>query len=201
MKKLLCLALALTVALPFAFSQGKTITVRAFVPVDMAGTVTSTDPDTDASSDYDAKMGFGIGAEAMVKVWKDLQVGGGFQYGLGRGIDESGIPDEAKFNFIPIYGLAAYGVNLGLVNPYAIARVGYNLLQGTDEFKGDADLHGGMFFDVGLGASLKFAGIPFMKPFFELDYAINGGGSKLGDAKTDYAYKRVQIIVGAAFSL
>jgi hypothetical protein len=199
-KKLLCVAAVLVAALPFAFSQGKLITVRALVPIDFAGTAHTENSDYDVSDDTDTKMGFGLGAEAMVGVWKELKVGGGVQYGFSRGLDVSG--SSAEFSFIPVYGIVAYGFKLPMVNPYVIGRVGYNLFMGNDDFKNSADLKGGIYLTLGGGASFNIPGLP-LKPFVELNYAIDNGQLDFGSGTTAYdvSYRRLQVAAGASFSL
>jgi len=200
-KKFLCLAIVLIAALPCVFSQGKTITVRVLLPVDLGGTANSKNSDLNVDADRDTKMGFGLGAEAMVGIWKGLKVGGGIQYGLGRGLDDKDVSKDARFWFIPFYGLAAYGWNLGLVNPYAITRVGYAAFGGNSEMKNGADLSGGLCFMLGGGARLKIPGF-LLDPFAELNYAVSRGSEDFGGNNTyDVTYKRLQLCVGAGLSL
>lgn len=195
MKKLLCVAIVLLAAFPLAFSQGKKVTLRAFAPVDFGGRITFSAGNTDTH--YDTNMGLGLGGEAMFNVWKGLKVGGGVQFLFYRGIDDSAWKD-ASFGFVPIYGLAAYGVDLGVVNPYAITRLGYNFHTGNSEYEGSDDLTGGTIFTIGAGASFKVPGW-MVRPFLELNYANDTGG--FDKANVDVSYHRFQTCLGVAFTM
>jgi hypothetical protein len=142
-------------------------------------------------------MGLGLGGEAMVGVWRGLKVGGGVQFGFERGIDESGMTDM-KFAFVPIYGIAAYGINLAVVNPYAITRLGYNFHVGNSAYEGSDDLTNGVYFTIGAGASFNVPGW-VVKPFAEFNYAYDAGGFDKSDV--DISYKRIQANLGVAFTL
>jgi opacity protein-like surface antigen len=209
MKKFLCLALALFAALPLAFGLDKAVTFRGFVPLDFPGTYTVDPTDEDIypdSSNYSAKMGFGIGLEAMINVWQGLDLGLGAQFGFNRGVDFGNEDIDQAFRFLPIYGLFAYHFDMGTVNPYAIARVGYNIHRGNDDYK-DPDGSGGQdeyeftngaCFSVGAGADIKIKDFP-VDIIAELNYAFNRGGFQ--DVDANLSYKRLQLCLGAAYSL
>jgi opacity protein-like surface antigen len=194
MKKLLCTAMILIAALPLAFSQGKTITVRAFMPIDFGGTYKWSY--SGGSTDVDTNMGFGLGGEAMIGVVDRMKLGLGIQFLINRGYDQSG--NDATFGFVPIYGLVTYDFNLRVIDPYLIGRIGYNFHKGNDDYtnNGDVDLKGGVIFALGGGASFKIPSTP-LHAFLELDYAYNGG--KKDD--TDISYRRLQGLIGVSFSL
>jgi hypothetical protein len=196
MKKLLCVAMVLIVALPLAFSQGKTFTLRAFTPIDFAGTYKESY--SGGATDTDTKIGIGLGAEAMLGIMDRMKVGVGLQYLINRGFDVSG--SDATFGFVPIYGLVTYDFNLRVVDPYLIGRIGYNAHKGNKDYDkpngNDVDLRGGLYFVLGGGASVKIPSTP-LHAFLELDYAYNGG--QYDD--TDISYRRLEAIIGASFSL
>jgi opacity protein-like surface antigen len=197
MRKLLCLAIVLIASLPLAFSQGKTITVRAFIPIDFDGTYKESY--SGGSTDTDTNMGLGLGAEAMIGIMSSMKVGLGLQYLINRGYDVSG--DDRTFGFVPIYGLVTYDFNLRVIDPYLIGRIGYNFHKGNSDYTNDgsskdADLKGGLAFVLGGGASFKIPSTP-LHAFVELDYAYNGGQYD----STDISYSRLEALVGASFSI
>ena len=192
MKKLLCIAMVLIAALPLAFSQGKTITVRALLPIDFGGTYRVSY--SGGSTNTDTNMGLGLGAEAMVGVMSRMKVGVGLQYLINRG----NVDDDRTFGFVPVYGLVTYDFNLRAFDPYLIGRIGYNFHKGNDDYtnKGDSDLKGGLYFDLGGGVSFKIPSTP-LHAFVELDYAYDGGQVD----STDISYRRLEALVGASFSI
>jgi hypothetical protein len=197
MKKLLCLSLVLASALTLAFGEGKAVAFRAFLPLDFGGTYTYSAGNVDVN--YDTKFGVGVGAELEATVWQGLAVGIGLQGNFGRGIDDEAVSEDARFGFVPIYGLVSYGFDLEALRPYAVARIGYNVHTGNDEYKMDQELAGGVCFGLGAGASFKVPSWP-VQPFVELDYAYSSGGFK--DVEdVSISYKRFQLCVGAAYSL
>jgi hypothetical protein len=194
MKKLFCVMVIVLAFTPIAFSQSKPIVVRAIVPIDFAGTMTAS---KDGSGDLDVNMGFGAGAEVMVGISQGLQVGGGAQFLLSRAFSK--YTDE-KFAFIPFYGLVSYSFDLGIVSPYAIGRIGYDLFTGNDAFKGSGDLTGGLYFAIGGGAAIKIPNST-LGAFVEADYSMNNGTYSYSIIDIGFAYKRLELCAGVSFSL
>lgn len=196
MRKLICVCSLVLAALPLAFSQDRNVAFRFFVPIDFAGQITFS-PSSSVDYNYDTNAGFGVGAEVVAEVWDGLSVGAGIQGDFGRGINDY-INEDATFGFVPVYGLVDYRLGIGTVNPYAIARIGYNIPTGNEAYANGHDLAGGVFFTIGGGAELKVHGWS-VQPFAEVSYAFDSSGYV--ENNTDISYKRLQLCLGAAYRL
>jgi hypothetical protein len=102
--------------------------------------------------DYDSKLGISPSFEVLVPAMPNLLVGGGLEYQLGRGLDIDNF--DGKFGFIPIYVVGKYAFLKDLpVTPEVIANIGYDMLTGNDDYKGDGTLGGGLCYAIGLGVN------------------------------------------------
>lgn len=163
--------------------------------------------DSDSDS-IDIKGGFFAGIELGTFLNDNIAVGGGAVYQFARGIDEDTGDADPKFNFLPFYGMLKFVFPSDSVIPFGTVQVGYNLFFGNDDFKGDGDLSGGLYWGIGGGIMLD-NGIQI-----QLLYSQNRGkmeeegteplyddyGYYMGDADvkmtTDGTYKKISISVG-----
>jgi hypothetical protein len=200
MKKLLCLALVALASLPPIFSQSSPISIRALGSVDFGGKLGTyaTDVKGGDDQDYETKLGFDAGAEVLYSVSKGVQLGAGAGYLFGREVDDADV--SGKFGFIPVYGLAKFGVDLGLVKPYALGRVGYDFLTGDDDYKDGVDLKGGLCYFLGGGIEIGIPNTP-VGAFVEAGYSVNRGEVKGDAVDAKIQYKRLQTSLGLSFSL
>lgn len=104
------------------------------------------------SAEEDSKLGISPSFEVLMPAMPNLLVGGGLEYQLGRGLDVEDY--DGKFGFIPIYVVGKYAFMKNLpVTPEVVANVGYDLFTANDDYKGEADLSGGMYYGFGLGVN------------------------------------------------
>ncbi|MDY6934439.1 MAG: hypothetical protein SVZ03_09490 [Spirochaetota bacterium] len=147
------------------------------------------------SEEYDIDNGFSFSAEFVGAINERAGFGAGISYQHKRSFDENTGGLDPKFNFLPIHGLFKFKVPLdNSITPFAVAHLGYNLLFGNDDFKGeDGDLSGGLYWGLGFGIIIS-DGIQV-----ELLYSVNNGkveesGIELelvGDPYSGYYYENI----------
>lgn len=107
--------------------------------------------DGGGESDWDVKMGISVFAELLNPINQQFAIGGGVEYQLPRQLDGDFYGDP-KFNFVPIYAIAHYNFSLTpKQTPFGVVHVGYNLYMGNDDYSGDIDLKGGLYYALGGG--------------------------------------------------
>lgn len=123
----------------------------------------------------DVKESFSVSAEFTKSIMKIVYLGVGVEGQLPRSTEGG----TGKFFFVPAYGVGRVQIPLGLISPYATARVGYNFFLGDDAFKAGDKLKGGIHYGIGAGAVfLKFL-------LAEGSYAIYNG--EKGSSDTTYS--------------
>ena len=106
------------------------------------------------SEDYDADSGIIIGYDYMVQKQDKLSLGVGAEYMMQRGVEDF---SEGKAAFHSIYGFGKYLIDDKM---YGLARLGYNMHTGDDDYTdtgelgGTIKLSGGMMYSIGAGFSL-----------------------------------------------
>lgn len=115
---------------------------------------------------WDTSMGIDVSIEYLLQN-NNLMYGIGAEYQLQREVDfPSG---EGKMGFIPVYGVLRYQVPVQAnITPELIANVGYNIFTADDDYKGGADLSGGLYWGIGAGVGIK-------NLIFQLMYKTNYG--------------------------
>jgi hypothetical protein len=149
---------------------------------DLPGTMTFGSDDGD--DDVDVNMGISPSVEALWPVMDGkLLAGAGLEYQLGRGFDVE--DSDGAFGFIPIYAVAKYPFKLnalGDLQPEGILHLGFDMLTGNDDFKGDSDLSGGLHWALGLG-------VVHPKGYTcQLLYRTENGGSEGSETWSDGEY-------------
>lgn len=144
----------------------------------------------DMEGDGDTDTGFFVGGEFSTSITPLISLGGGLRYQLQRSDTDA---TDAKWNFIPLYLLGHVNVPAGLVTIFGALHVGYNLLQGNDDFKGDADLGGGLYYAIGGGVELP------MGLQFELLYGVNNGTLEQDGYSADFTASQISVSVGFKF--
>lgn len=111
--------------------------------------------------------GVALSMELFASINPNIDLGGGVIVQLPRTVELYGT--SGKFSFIPFYGMIRVKSDSNGMAPYGIGQIGYNLFNGDSDYKGDADLNGGLYYGLG-------AGILFNKRFLlELLYSVNQG--------------------------
>lgn len=196
MRKIFGVLLFTIAALALASGQSKPIYLRAVFPLDFGG---SEDLSTSgSSSSEETDFGLGLGAEALVDISENVQMGGGFQYLLDRSLSDS---SDSKFNFVPLYALVRVGAGAGRIEPYAIGRLGYGFFACNDEYASStATRKGGIFLTIGGG--LSFA-LPDRRSawFIEGGYAADKATLEYGSYDLDVTYGRFQLCLGVSTRL
>lgn len=152
MKKFsLILGLSLTFILAFAFCAmaDNALTVGA----DFGGKLNPT------GDNYTVNTGYSVGYEFTIPQGR-MEYGGGVEYQLYRTVQGNSnptIPDGSQFNFIPLYGVMRYNFsNNNSSQPYAVARFGYNLVNGDSGFNTTIGTpNGGLYYAVGAGMNFN----------------------------------------------
>lgn len=150
------------------------------------------------SGKAEVKNGFALSLELGKVILEKIGLGMGATYQFPREINEPGSGD-AKFNFIPFYGLVKFWTEAAGVFPFGMVQVGYNLLLGNDDFKrygGQTDeltkLSGGIYWGLG-GGIILLNGIQL-----ELLYSVNN--SSVTDDNPFYSgdmkYSKISISAG-----
>ena len=163
---------------------GGALKVGVDFPVDheISGNGTSVSADVDTSASFSAEL-FG-------SPHKNIDIGGGMIFQLPRKAKLYGA--EGKFNFIPFYGLVRLKSSSSHVAPYGIVQIGYNLFLADTNYKGDADLRGGLYYGVGGGVIIK-------KMFsIELLYSENNGEAEYAGYTLDV--KNTQFTLNFGFN-
>jgi hypothetical protein len=147
------------------------------------------------SSTYDVAIGFSPYAEIMGQSG-NLLYGIGAEYQVPRNVTFND-GSESTMNFIPVYGVARIKLSSGSgYNPELIAQGGLNLFAASEEYKGDADLKGGMYWGLG-------AGLVVDKLVLQLIYKVNTGTIEqdyLGDTiKADVTNSQFNLSGGIRF--
>lgn len=187
-----CIALA---AIPLAFADSNPLTIRAIVPIDFGAAQYS---DLSVNSGwFGTNTGIGIGAEGMYDVFGGLNVGAGAQYLFNREMSDN---TDATFGYVPLYGLIAYKLDLGLVSPYAISRIGYGFAVANDTYENGASLTGGFYFTIGGGATVNIPNTP-VGVFAEGNYALDDSTWSNNGTDVHLAYGRFDLSAGLSVSL
>ncbi len=151
------------------------------------------------SEEGDIESGFSIYFELGKAINKNIGLGGGASYGLGRGIDEEG--EEGEFNFIPVYGLLKIWFPTPSVVPFGIVHVGYNFFFADDDFKGDLDTGGGLYWAIG-GGIMFDNGVQLELLYATHNGTLTGEDSSEGftmDIDVELSYSKVTLAAGINF--
>ena len=151
--------------------------------------------DGDGAKKADVKNGFAISLEMGKEILEKIGVGVGATYQFPRELDEQG-SGNAKFNFIPFYGLVKFWTDAAGLFPFGMVQIGYNLLLGNSEFKKytnqSSDFGGGLYWGLG-GGVILIEGIQL-----ELLYSVNHGSLKSKESifNNDIKYSKVSLSAG-----
>jgi hypothetical protein len=189
MKKMMILAILsallvlFTMNSTFAGAVGGTVKLG----IDMAG-----DHDVSAPGDsksYDVDTGFSLSGEVFGKIGNNFDVGAGITIQIPRSVEDF----EGDFMFIPVYGMIRARIETENVAPYFIGQLGYNFFLADDDYKGAADLTGGLYYGLGLGIIIK-------KHFLiEALYSVNNGTYELSSNELDIENSQVTLNFGYNF--
>lgn len=147
------------------------------------------------SGEADVKNGFALSLELGKAILEKVGLGVGATYQFPRELDEPGAGD-AKFNFIPFYGLVKFWTDAAGLFPFGMVQIGYNLLLGNDAFKNysgeEADPGGGLYWGLG-GGVILISGIQL-----ELLYSVNNGSLREGNPfyNGDMRYSKMSVSAG-----
>ena len=81
------------------------------------------------TANYAVSTGFSMGAEGLIGITRNFQLGAGLEFQLGRTITSSGVTGTFR-SFLPIYGVVRVPFDIGSVQPYLVGRIGYGLWSG-----------------------------------------------------------------------
>ncbi len=185
-KNFIVLILVLAVAVCFGSPVFADVTLKG--GLDMMG---SYEISGDGEDDGDVDMGFFLGGEFTTGLSPLISLGGGLTYQLERQMSDADGDDA--FNFVPIYLLVHLNFPAALVDFFGAAHVGYNLFLANDDFKGEKDLGGGLYYAIGGGVKLP------MGLQFELLYAVNNGTVGGTGWEVDLAVSQISLSVGLNF--
>jgi hypothetical protein len=138
----------------------------------------------------DVEQSYSAAVEFTKPVMKFLHLGVGVEGQLPRSTEGG----TGKFYFIPVYAVGRVPIPLGLINPYATARVGYNFFFGDDAYKGaGGKLKGGIHYGFGAGVVL------FKFLLAEGSYSIYNGVHEFGGSTFDTTYSTFGLKAGLKF--
>jgi len=150
------------------------------IDYDMGGTLTETDQNEDEN---DVNGGFTLNGEYVIPYKNNMSYGGGVAYQLSRSFTDN----EAKeVNFMPLYGIFKYDMEN---EAYVIGHLGYNIFSGSDAYKDNEELSGGLYYAAGAGIDMqeKYNG--------ELIYSVNKGTR----GNYDVSYSKLSLSFGYEF--
>ena len=129
---------------------------------------------------YDTEYGISLSAEEILNTTNNLGLGMGLSYQMPRGVTSQG-HSMGKFNFIPVYALIRLRTTPdNNVYVYSTGQLGYNLLEGNNDFTGPTGkLSGGSYYGLGIG-------LVYDKLQFELLYHVHHGSFR--DSATVYTF-------------
>jgi len=148
------------------------------------------------TANYAVSTGFSMGAEGLIGITRNFQLGAGLEYQLGRTITSSGV--TGTFEFLPIYGVVRVPFDIGSVQPYLVGRIGYGLWSGDAAYAGGISLNGGLFYAGGGGVDFRFGNLAI---FGEAAYSVNNGSYTSLGVNVDTSYTRLDISAGLSISL
>lgn len=129
---------------------------------------------------YDTEYGISLSAEEILNTTNNLGLGMGLSYQMPR---RASLRDYSmgKFNFIPAYGLVRLRTTPDTqVFLYSTIQLGYNLLEGDNDFTGPTGkLSGGSYYGLGIGVVSD-------KQQFEILYHVHHGS--LRDSATVFNF-------------
>ncbi|MDD3050781.1 MAG: hypothetical protein PHR06_06495 [Candidatus Cloacimonetes bacterium] len=148
------------------------------------------------STDLDANTGISIFAEFLSPLNQQAALGAGIEVQLQRGFDENMYGDP-KFAHIPIYLIGQMNfMPTPKQTPYVIGHIGYGLLTGNDDYKGNDDLLGGIYFAAGAGYIANKANLRVMLKKYSGEIETN----YYGDVYTaDITTTHISISAGIMF--
>jgi len=148
------------------------------------------------SGTTDVETGFSVAGEFIsnIKSQNNISFGLGLEYQIPRSQKEL----QGDFYFIPIYGLMKIHLNkINEISPYLNFRLGYNLFDGDNNFKGTgllrASLDGGLYYALGIGA------ITGRYYAMEITYSVNRGEGNIAGVGFDVEYSKVGLSIGYIF--
>jgi len=153
--------------------------------LDFGGNMTFTSETAD-EPDQKISTGFTLDAEYVMPAKNKVSYGGGIAYQLARSLNDD---EDVTFSFIPLYGLLKYEMQQ---DSYLVGHLGYNLLNGNDNFKQDAELGGGIYYAAGIGIGME-------KYNAELLYSVNNGSWDNNTTKFDLSYSKFSLSFGYEF--
>ncbi len=104
-------------------------------------------------ADFDSEFGLSPSLELLVPVNKQFHFGPGVEYQIERGVELEGNGDYSPaFGFIPVYLTGKIGfIPEGPVIPELNIHLGYAFMHANDDYKGNWDLTGDIYFAIGGG--------------------------------------------------
>jgi hypothetical protein len=148
------------------------------------------------AGEADVQNGFALSLELGKTILEKMGLGVGATYQFPREYDEKGT-GEAKFNFIPFYGLLKFWTDAAGLFPFGMIQIGYNLLLGNDAFKNysggeSSDLTGGLYWGLG-GGIILLNGIQLELLYSENNGSLNGDRAFYNG---EVRYSKISISVG-----
>lgn len=103
--------------------------------------------DNAASNPQDVKPRFSIGYEYTFTNGAN-EYGVGMEYQFSREIEGN---NGAEFHSIPIYGIYNHYFSDKEIKPYFTGKIGYNFMDGNNQFTQGSPINGGVYFGIGGG--------------------------------------------------
>ncbi len=143
-----------------------------------------------STHDYDVSMGVSPYIEIMAQD-DHLFYGIGVEYQAPRKVDFT--TSDGKMGFVPVYGLMRVQIPLEtFIIPEFIGQLGYNFLLADDDYKGNADVSGGIYWGFGAGLVIdKFVG--------QLMYKTNYGSMEQSGYKWTITNTQINLSAGIRF--
>jgi hypothetical protein len=133
------------------------------------------------SENFDVETGLSFAGEFYAALNRNVDLGAGIILQMPRSLEDY----TGTFNFIPLYGVLRLKLDNQGATPYFIGQLGYNLFFGDSDYKGSADLEGGLYYGIGGGVIIN------QNILIELLYSVNRGtygGLNGVDFDVDYSY-------------
>jgi hypothetical protein len=141
------------------------------------------------SENFDVETGLSFAGEFYAALNRNVDLGAGIILQMPRSLEDY----TGTFNFIPLYGVMRLKLDNQGATPYFIGQLGYSLFFGDSDYKGSADLEGGLYYGIGGGVIIN------QNILIELLYAVSRGTYGLDGVDFDVDYYYITLNLGINF--
>lgn len=149
-----------------------------------------------SSGTLDTDSGLSLGLEVTARKGQG-EIGGGIELQTPRSFDEKYYGD-LEFNFTSFYAVGKYYFQPKGTSGFMVGRIGFDILDGNNEYTEDDSLGGGLY--TAFGGGIRFGSGPVRSSLTFL-YGINRGTWENDSYYEDHeiTYSKLSLIYGVSF--